>query len=76
VSTVTLAFFQPPHRYALQSFLKLIDTTCDEAFQCPICRHLPDHKKTIVIDGIVMGLQRSRRMIWKELPTEGHVESM
>ena len=50
--------------------------TCDEAFQCPICRHLPDHKKTIVIDGIVMGLQRSRRMVWKDLPTEGHVESM
>jgi hypothetical protein len=54
----------------------LVDSRHDAAFTCPVCRHLEDHQKTVVLDGLVMGMRRSQRKVWVAPETEGVVEDM
>ena len=61
---------------ALQCFLNLLDMCTDPAFQCPVCRHLPDSRKAVFLDGICMGMQKSRRLPAVTLPTEGDVQAL
>lgn len=56
---------------ALKGFLHLLGTHLDPAFVCPVCSHLPDHQRTVVLDGLVMGMQRVQRKVHTPPPTSG-----
>ena len=63
-------------RVALLSWLKLVNIKYDPAFICPVCCHLPDHKKSFCMDGICMGQPRSMQKFPFKVVTNGIVDNM
>lgn len=61
---------------AAQAYSKLFDFDPTTAFECPICKHLPDDKKCVIIDGCCMGFPKNKRKMWISPSTEGTVEDM
>ena len=37
----------------------LLDVRHQPAFKCPICRHIPDSKKVVNMDGLAQGFKAS-----------------
>lgn len=46
---------------AIRGFQALLADHRDAAFKCPVCCHLPDRDKTVLLDGITMGYLAARR---------------
>lgn len=64
-----------PRSNAILGFLALLKDHRDAAFKCPICCHLPDRDKTVLLDGITMGYSAAKRHSLVQPPSRDDVEA-